>query len=108
MDTWFQGVIAWLALPQYGLATLFLVALVSATLLPLASEPAVFGLVSLNPGLFWWAILVATAGNTIGGAISWATGYAAERAYEGLVHRPPPAIANPRALRMLEKHGAAA
>ena len=35
MDAWFAGVLAWLSLPQYGLVTLFLVALVSATLLPL-------------------------------------------------------------------------
>jgi membrane protein YqaA with SNARE-associated domain len=39
-------------------------ALLSATLLPLGSEPAVFGLVKLNPELFWPAVLVATAGNT--------------------------------------------
>ncbi len=61
----------WLALPQFGLSTVFVVSLVSATLLPLGSEPAVFGLVKLNPDLFWPAILVATAGNTLGGAISW-------------------------------------
>ncbi|HEY9028471.1 MAG TPA: YqaA family protein [Burkholderiaceae bacterium] len=108
MDHWFEGVIAWLSLPQYGLATLFLVALVSATLLPLGSEPALFGLVKLNPQLFWWAILVATLGNTLGGAISWATGYGAERAYEGLVHKPPPGPASARALAWLERHGAAA
>ena len=105
MDEWFAGVLAWLALPQYGLTTLFLVALVSATLLPLASEPALFGLVRLNPDLFWWAIIVATAGNTIGGAISYATGYGAERAYEKMVHRPPPGPANRRALALLERFG---
>ena len=66
---------------------MFVVALVSATLLPLGSEPAVFGLVKLNPELFWPAVLVATAGNTIGGAISWWMGYGAERAYEH-VHAP--------------------
>ena len=35
-------VIAWFALPKNGLATVFLVSLISATLLPLGSEPAVF------------------------------------------------------------------
>jgi len=40
MDHWFAGVVAWLSLPQYGLLTLFVVSLVSATLLPLGSEPA--------------------------------------------------------------------
>ena len=38
-----------LALPEFGLSTVFVVAFVSATLLPLGSEPAVFGLVKLNP-----------------------------------------------------------
>ena len=39
----------WLALPQFGLSTVFVVSFVSATLLPLGSEPAVFGLIKLNP-----------------------------------------------------------
>ena len=108
MDTWFAGVLAWLSLPQFGLVSLFLIALVSATLLPLGSEPALLGLLKLNPQLFWWAILVATIGNTIGGAISWATGYAAERAYEGLAHKPPPGPANRHAKALLERWGATA
>jgi membrane protein YqaA with SNARE-associated domain len=108
MDHWFAGVVAWLSLPAYGLSTLFVVALVSATLIPMGSEPALFGLIHLRPDLFWWAILVATIGNTIGGAISWATGYGAERAYEGLAHKPPPGIASRRALGLLERWGAVA
>jgi membrane protein YqaA with SNARE-associated domain len=90
-----------LALPQYGLSTVFVVSLVSATLLPLGSEPAVFGLVKLNPALFWPAVLVATAGNTIGGAISYWMGYGAEKAYERIRHRK----AEARALRWLERLG---
>ena len=78
-----------LSLPQYGLSTVFVVAMLSATLLPMGSEPAVFGLVKLNPDLFWAAVLVATAGNTVGGAISWWMGYAAERNYEHVKKRPP-------------------
>ena len=77
-----QQLLAWLALPQFGLSTVFVVALVSATLLPLGSEPAVFGLVQLNPGLFWPAIVVATLGNTVGGAISWWMGLGAHRAWQ--------------------------
>ena len=57
----------WLALPQFGLSTVFVVALVSARCCPWAPEPAVFGLIKLNPDLFWPAILVATVGNTLGG-----------------------------------------
>ena len=76
-----------LALPQFGLSTVFIVSLVSATLLPLGSEPVVFGLVKINPELFWQAIFVATAGNTVGGAISWWMGYGAELLYERLQHK---------------------
>ncbi|AIJ48929.1 membrane protein [Comamonas testosteroni TK102] len=72
----------WLALPQFGLSTVFIVALVSATLLPLGSEPAVAGLLTLNPHLFWPAILVATAGNTVGGGISWWMGLGAHKAWK--------------------------
>ena len=92
-----------LALPKFGLSTVFVVALISATLLPLGSEPAVFGLIKLNPELFWPAVLLATAGNTLGGAVTYWMGYGAERAYERVKqHKPPDA----RALRWLERWGA--
>jgi membrane protein YqaA with SNARE-associated domain len=71
MQAWLQSLLDLLALPEFGLSTVFVVSLVSATLLPLGSEPAVFGLVKLNPDLFWPAIVVATVGNTLGGAISY-------------------------------------
>jgi membrane protein YqaA with SNARE-associated domain len=87
MEAWFASVLQALALPQFGLSTVFVVAFVSATLLPMGSEPAVFGLVKLNPELFWPAVFVATAGNTLGGAVSWWMGYGAERAYERITHR---------------------
>ncbi|MEK8048279.1 YqaA family protein [Ideonella sp. LYT19W] len=102
MDMWMTSVLAWLALPQFGLSTLFVVSLVSATLLPLGSEPVVFGLVKLDPGLFWPAMFVATAGNTLGGAISWWMGFGAERAYEQVRQRPPRELA---VLRWLERFG---
>jgi len=69
-----------LALPEVGLPAVFLVSLVSATLLPMGSEPAVFGYVTLMPTMFWPAIGVATVGNTLGGVISYAMGLAAKRA----------------------------
>lgn len=100
-----HGLLATMALPQVGLAAVFIVALVSATLLPLGSEPAVFLLVKADPSMFWPAVLVATVGNTLGGAISWWMGYAAEQAYEHAKHEQPP---NPRALRWLEQFGAKA
>ncbi len=104
MEAWLQSLLTTLALPEYGLSTVFVVSLISATLLPLGSEPAVFGLIKLNGDLFWPAILVATAGNTIGGAISWAMGYGAELAYERVTHKHVEA----KALKWLERFGAKA
>ncbi|EGJ10027.1 MULTISPECIES: YqaA family protein [Rubrivivax] len=105
MEAWFSALLAALALPQYGLSTVFVVALVSATLLPMGSEPAVFGLVKLDPSLFWPAILVATAGNTVGGAITWWMGYGGEIAYEHATHRRP---REARPLQWLRRFGAKA
>ena len=70
-----------LSLPSVGLPALFIISLLSATLLPMGSEPAVFAVVKMNPELFWPAVLVATAGNTVGGAISYTMGYGAKRAF---------------------------
>ena len=79
MQAWFDALLALLSLPQYGLSTLFVVAFVSATLLPVGSEPALFGLLKLNPELFWPAIAVATVGNTLGGMVDWWMGFGAHR-----------------------------
>lgn len=82
-----HALLQWLALPQFGLSTVFIVSFVSATLLPLGSEPAVFGLIKLNPELFWPAILVATIGNTLGGGVSWWMGLGAHRAWDAARRR---------------------
>jgi membrane protein YqaA with SNARE-associated domain len=86
MQAWLHTSIQWLlvtlALPSVGLSAIFVVSLVSATVLPLGSEPAVFAYVSLAPHMFWPAVLIATLGNTLGGMISYAMGNGAERAYE--------------------------
>ena len=79
--------LSWLALTQFGLSTVFIVALISATLLPLGSEPAVVGLLQLNPDLFWQTVFVATAGNTLGGAISWCMGLGAHKAWRAARER---------------------
>jgi membrane protein YqaA with SNARE-associated domain len=103
MEAWLHSLLSALALPQVGLVTVFVVSLISATLLPMASVPAVYGLVKLNPELFWPALLVATAGNTAGGAIDYWMGYGAERAYAKLTHEPAPHDA--RALAWLQRFG---
>lgn len=87
MTVWMHAALAWLAIPKVGLGAVFAVAFVSATLLPLGSEPAVFGLVKLQPELFWPAVLVATLGNTLGGAVTWRMGDGARRAADRLRHR---------------------
>ncbi|PZQ53589.1 MAG: hypothetical protein DI563_33085, partial [Variovorax paradoxus] len=93
--------LALLALPQFGLSTLFIVAFISATLLPLGSEPALFGLLKLNPDMFWPAILVATAGNTLGGAVDWWMGYGAHKVADKYAHSKH----HMRVLAWLEKLG---
>jgi membrane protein YqaA with SNARE-associated domain len=105
MEAWIESLLTALALPKFGLSTVFVVSLISATLLPLGSEWVVFGLVKLNPALFWPAMLVATAGNTVGGAISWWMGYGAERAYERVAHHKPAEL---KALVWLRRFGAKA
>jgi len=101
MQAWLDSLLALLALPQYGLSTLFVVAFVSATLLPLGSEPALFGLLRLNPGMFWPAVLVATAGNTLGGALDWWLGYGAHKVADKYTH----STHHMRVLAWLEKLG---
>jgi len=102
MEALIERLIDWFALPRHGLTSVFVVAFVSATLLPLGSEPAVFALVTVDPSLFWPAIAVATLGNTLGGAISWGMGWAAERGYERWKHHRP---SNPRLLAWMQRFG---
>jgi len=86
MELWIDALLSWLALPKHGLGSVFVIAFVSATLLPMGSEPAVLALVSLNPSLFWSAIAVATLGNTLGGAVSWWMGLASHNVIERHQH----------------------
>ena len=101
MDAWIAPLLNLLALPQYSLSAVFFIAFVSATLLPLGSEPVVFGLVQLNPDMFWPEVLVATAGNTLGGAVSWWMGFGAHR----VAHRYQTSAHHMRAIVWLEKLG---
>lgn len=93
MEAWLFSSIHWLldtlALPSVGLSAIFVVALISATLLPLGSEPAVFGYLQIASDMFWPAVLVATLGNTVGGTISYGMGYGAEKAVERYREKHP-------------------
>lgn len=113
------ALLQYLAIPEVGLGAVFVIAFVSATLVPVGSEPAVFGLVKLQPDMFWPAVLVATMGNTLGGGVSWWMGWAAKRTSDRLRHargagsevdRPAghSGAAHLRALAWLQRHGAKA
>jgi len=101
MPAWMDTLVTMLALPQVGLSTILVISFVSATLLPLGSEPAVFALIKINPAMFWPAILVATTGNALGGAITWLMGYGAHKAVDKYGH----SASHVRALRWLERLG---
>ena len=101
MEIWLDSLLTLLALPKFGLSTVFVVSFISATLLPLGSEAVVFGLVELNPDLFWPAIGVATVGNTLGGAVSWWMGLASHRVVDHYRHSSH----HLRALQWLQRLG---
>jgi len=77
MNAVIDPLLAALALPSRSLPALFLISLLSATLLPMGSEPALFAVIKVNPALFWPALMMATLGNTVGGAISYGMGVGA-------------------------------
>lgn len=83
MESLVHQLIGWFALPRNGLSSVFVIAFVSATLLPLGSEPAVFGYAKLNPDQFWLVVLVATLGNTLGGMVDYWMGRGAKAAMAG-------------------------
>jgi membrane protein YqaA with SNARE-associated domain len=99
--SWLEPILALLALPRYGLSTLFVAAFISATLLPVGSEPALVGLLMLNPELFWSAVFVATAGNTLGGMVDWWMGYGAHQVVDKYGHSK----SHLKAIEWLEKLG---
>ena len=101
MTEWLDAVLNLLALPKFGLSTLFVASFISATLLPMGSEPVLYGLLRLNPGMFWSAIFVATAGNTLGGMLDWWLGYGAHKVVDKYKHSTHHA----RALVWLERLG---
>jgi membrane protein YqaA with SNARE-associated domain len=82
MESNLHNFLVWISLPVIGLPAIFIFAFVSATLLPLASEPALFAYVKLNPEMIWIAIVVATLGNVLGGMVDWFMGYGAHKAHD--------------------------
>lgn len=101
MPVWIEQLLTLLSLPEYSLSAVFVVSFISATLIPLGSEPVVLGLVKLNPEMFWPVVLVATAGNTLGGAVDWWMGYGAHKVADKYQHSPH----HTRALDWLKRMG---
>ena len=60
--------------PTVSLWALFASSFLAATLLPGGSEAVLFGVLKLHPHVAWTAVLVATAGNTLGGLSSYVIG----------------------------------
>ncbi len=98
IETTFAAFLAAIALPSVGLPAVFAWCLVSATLLPLGSEPVVFAYIKVNPDMFLVAILVATLGNTLGGMVNYWLAYGAKQTVAKDKHTP-------RALVWFEKLG---
>jgi membrane protein YqaA with SNARE-associated domain len=82
LDSLFAPLLALLALPSVGLGAIFVVSALAATILPLGSEPIFLGYLALKPELFWAAVVVATAGNSLGGFITYWMGAGAHLAFE--------------------------
>jgi membrane protein YqaA with SNARE-associated domain len=98
LPTTFAAFLTAAALPSVGLPAVFAWCVLSATILPLGSEPVVFGYIKLNPDMFVWGILVATTGNTLGGMINYWLAYGAKHAMSQHSQAP-------RALVWFEKLG---
>ena len=60
--------------PFGSLLSLFVAAFLAATVIPLSSEAALFAVLKLHGELYWQALIIATAGNTLGGMSSYLIG----------------------------------
>lgn len=58
-----------------SLYSLFISSFLAATLLPGGSEAVLFGVLKAYPETLWSALIIATAGNTLGGMVSFGMGW---------------------------------
>ena len=87
MIDWIESVSAWLRdwmSVEWGLAGLFLSAVLSATLLPGSSEVVLVALIAAHPEQAWPGFLVALSGNLLGCLITFGMGWGARQGYERL------------------------
>jgi membrane protein YqaA with SNARE-associated domain len=100
MDQMLEHFFGWFGMPSIGLPAVFFSAFISATLIPIGSEPILFGYISINPNFYWAAIATASVGNTLGGMFDWFLGSIARRRFK-LLKGPQ----NGRMKAWLERHG---
>lgn len=86
IHSWLALLLTWLSLPAHSLSSIFAVSFLSATFLPLPSEPALLSVIELRPDLFWPVIGVATMGNTLGGMVTWWMGLGVNAAISRFSH----------------------
>jgi membrane protein YqaA with SNARE-associated domain len=77
-----------------SLWTLFVSSFLAATLLPGGSEAVLFAVLYASPELAWRAVVIATAGNTLGGLTSYVLG------------RLLPSVKPLRGISILQRYGA--
>lgn len=83
LDTLARAILDTLAVPYAGLAAMFVVAFLAATLLPLGSEPLFVALLMQRPEA-WGAVLFwATLGNSLGGVLNYGLGRGAQHLARG-------------------------
>lgn len=58
-----------------SLYALFISSFLAATLLPGGSEAALFAVLNAYPETFWFALVIATIGNTLGGMATFGMGW---------------------------------
>lgn len=100
MDLMLAHFFDFFGMPSIGLPAVLISAFISATLIPIGSEPILFAYITINPHLYWVAIFVATVGNTVGGMFDWWLGLLSRNSFESL--KGP---TNGRMQRWLEARG---
>ena len=84
MEHFLEHLFSLFGMPSIGLPAVFLSAFISATLLPVGSEPVLFAYISVNSSFYWIAILTASVGNTLGGMTDWWIGLISRNKLESL------------------------
>jgi membrane protein YqaA with SNARE-associated domain len=58
-----------------GILSLFISSFLAATLLPGGSEAALFAVLKAYPETLWYALVIASIGNTLGGMVTFGMGW---------------------------------